>query len=134
MRTARRRGWGEDRTGLPLAHAPNAVCACSLPKAEFGGCWENVFKFFATSSIYRLLSGLCDLLNQCGKGSMLRLVRLGHKKFCSFFLGLLEHFILLLTFCAVKKPKKPCGDIPMERNRGSQLPASTILPAVNEPS
>lgn len=85
---------------------------------------------------------LVTCLIRGGEGYMLSLVRLGYKNSCSFLLGLLEHLFMLLSFCAVKKPKKPCGEVHMERNRGlptdsqqnSQLTASTILPDGNEPS
>ena len=68
------------------------------------------------------LKSLSALLDQCGRGVLLRLVRPAHKKSCSFLLGLLEQSFLVLSVWAVMKPKKPCKEIHMERNKGNPRP------------
>ena len=71
------------------------------------------------------LKSLSALLDQCGRGVLLRLVRPAHKKSCSFLLGFLEQSFLVLSVWAVMKPKKPCKESHVERNKGNPRPPAT---------
>ena len=65
------------------------------------------------------LKTLRALLEQCGRGVLLRLVRPAHTKSYGFLLGLLEQSFSVLSVWAVMKPKKPCKEIHVERNKGA---------------
>lgn len=57
------------------------------------------------------LNTLIAFVDQCGKGGILVLMRLGHKYSCNFLLDFLEHSFLLLSFCAMVKAKEPCKEM-----------------------
>lgn len=64
-----------------------------------------------------------------GSGYRLWILRLGHKRHCSFHPGLLDITAGEASHHDMRKLKQPCGEVWLKKNWGLQPTATTHLPA-----